>query len=116
MAENDLIDQELLASFDPPDEPREDAEDAEEDAAAQAGGITPDDDTEDTENVEDLADQQALHDAGCLLLSGEQAYQALRDAGCLLPVGETNAWAVTTEVVVNRRSARIRDQQPRSGV
>jgi hypothetical protein len=78
-AENDLIDQQLLALSDPPDDTH----------------------------------QQHLREN---VLSGEQAYRALRDAGCLLPAGETNGWAVTTEVVANRRSARIRDQQPRTGV
>ena len=79
MAENDLIDQELLALSDPPDDTH----------------------------------QQHLREN---VLSGEQAHQALLDAGCLLPTGETNEWAETTEVVVGRRSARIRDRQPRPGV
>ena len=54
--------------------------------------------------------------SGRNVLSGEQAHQALLDTGCLLPTGETNEWAETTEVVVGRRSARIRDRQPRPGV
>ena len=78
-AENDLIDQQLLALSDPSDDTH----------------------------------QQHLREN---VLSGEQAHQALLDAGCLLPTGETNEWAETTEVVVGRRSARIRDRQPRPGV
>ena len=69
-AENDLIDQELLVSFDPPDEPATQATTTMEgdDTTADNGDDASNQNTEDTEDVEEEAPAETGDTARVLLV------------------------------------------------